>query len=218
MLEAVKVALDPAPAQERRLISHAGAARFAFNAGLAHVKEMLEAKEKPAWSLYALRRWWNANKETLAVDASGAPWWRENSKESYNSGLEALSDALSNWSNSRKGRRRGAQGRVPAVQSQRQDDAAVRVYDRLVRPHRRRPTCVETAAHRTSALHGEHRGTGRGREGAAHDRQPACGPMVRVPDRGTAGRETHPAAKRRGGRHRSGRQDSGDTLGRHRHP
>ena len=107
MLEAVKVALDPAPAQERRLISHAGAARFAFNAGLAHVKEMLEAKEKPAWSLYALRRWWNANKETLAVDASGAPWWRENSKESYNSGLEALSDALSNWSNSRKGRRRG---------------------------------------------------------------------------------------------------------------
>ena len=51
MLEAVKVALDPAPAQERRLISHAGAARFAFNAGLAHVKEMLEAKEKPAWSL-----------------------------------------------------------------------------------------------------------------------------------------------------------------------
>lgn len=107
MLEAVKVALDPTSAQERSLMSHAGAARFAFNAGLAHVKEMLEAKEKPAWSLYALRRWWNANKETLAVDASGASWWRENSKESYNSGLEALSDALSNWSKSRKGQRKG---------------------------------------------------------------------------------------------------------------
>lgn len=49
MLEAVKVALDPTPAQERLLLSHAGAARFAYNAGLAHVKDMLEAKEKPEW-------------------------------------------------------------------------------------------------------------------------------------------------------------------------
>lgn len=39
MYEAVKVALDPTPAQERRLLSHAGAARFAFNAALVHVKE-----------------------------------------------------------------------------------------------------------------------------------------------------------------------------------
>ena len=38
VLEAVKVALDPTPMQERLLLSHAGAARFAFNAGLAHVK------------------------------------------------------------------------------------------------------------------------------------------------------------------------------------
>ena len=107
MLEAVKVALDPTPTQERLLSAHAGAARFAFNAGLAHVKQALEAEEKPGWSLYALRRWWNANKNTLAVDGSGVPWWPENSKESYNSGLEALSNALSNWSKSRRGRRVG---------------------------------------------------------------------------------------------------------------
>ena len=37
VFEAVKVALDPTPAQERLLLSHTGAARFAFNAGLAHV-------------------------------------------------------------------------------------------------------------------------------------------------------------------------------------
>ena len=43
MHEAVKVALDPTPAQERRLLSHAGAARFAYNAALAHVKEAIEA-------------------------------------------------------------------------------------------------------------------------------------------------------------------------------
>lgn len=45
MLEAVKVQLDPTPRQARLLTSHAGAARFAYNAGLAHVKDMLENKE-----------------------------------------------------------------------------------------------------------------------------------------------------------------------------
>lgn len=47
------------------MLSHAGAARFAFNAGLAHVKETLETGEKTDWSMYGLRRWWNANKDTL---------------------------------------------------------------------------------------------------------------------------------------------------------
>ena len=50
MYEAIKVALGPTPAQERRLLSHAGAARFAFNAALVHVKEAIEAGEKPEWS------------------------------------------------------------------------------------------------------------------------------------------------------------------------
>ena len=108
MLEAVRVALDPTPRQERLLESHAGAARFAYNAGLARVKAMLERQEKPEWSYYALRRWWNANKDALAVSMeTGKPWWRENSKESYNSGLESLADALRNFSKSRKGRRKG---------------------------------------------------------------------------------------------------------------
>ena len=64
VLEAVKVALDPSPVQERLLLSHAGASRFAFNAGLAHVKEALDAGDKPEWSLYSLRKWWNSNKVT----------------------------------------------------------------------------------------------------------------------------------------------------------
>ena len=56
MLEAVKVALDPSPAQERRLLSHAGAARFAYNAGLVHVKEAIDAGEEQGWSPYSLRK------------------------------------------------------------------------------------------------------------------------------------------------------------------
>ena len=107
MLEAVKVALDPTPMQERLLLSHAGAARFAFNAGLAHVKASIEAGEKPEWSFYSLVRWWNSSKDTLAVGADGTPWWAENSKEAANTGLRSLAAALSNWSKSRRGERRG---------------------------------------------------------------------------------------------------------------
>lgn len=107
MFEAVKVALDPTPIQERLMLSHAGAARFAYNAGLAHVKAALEAGEKPEWSYFSLINWWNANKDTLAVDADGVPWWRENSKEAANSGLRWLADGLSNWAKSRKGKRKG---------------------------------------------------------------------------------------------------------------
>lgn len=107
MFEAVKVALDPTPAQERLLLSHAGAARFVYNAGLAHIKEALDAGEKPEWSLYGLRRWWNSNKDALAVGDDGVIWWSENSKEAYSSGLEALAKGLSNWSKSRRGARKG---------------------------------------------------------------------------------------------------------------
>ena len=107
VLESVKVALDPSPVQERLLLSHAGAARFAYNAGLAHVKACIEADAKPEWSLYGLRRWWNANKDTLAVSDDGVIWWGENSKEAYSSGLEALAKGLSNWAKSRKGVRKG---------------------------------------------------------------------------------------------------------------
>ena len=117
MFEAVKVALDPTPAQERLMLSHAGAARFAFNAGLAHVKAALEVGEKLDWSFYSLQHWRNANKDTLAVSADGVPWWRENSKEAANSGLRALASALSNWSKSRKGKRKGRRVGFPKFKS-----------------------------------------------------------------------------------------------------
>ena len=117
MLEAVKVALDPTPEQERLLLSHAGAARFAFNAGLAHVKEALEAGDKPEWSFYSLRKWWNSNKDALAVNEDGVIWWAENSKEAYSSGLEALAKGLLSWSKSRRGDRKGRKVGFPKFKS-----------------------------------------------------------------------------------------------------
>ena len=93
VLRAYRFALDPAPAQARVLASHCGAARKAFNEGLAQVKRCLDQRGAERsygvpeqlltgvpWTLPALRRWWNLHKDELA------PWWAQNSKEAYNSG------------------------------------------------------------------------------------------------------------------------------------
>jgi putative transposase len=81
------------------------------------VKAALEAGEKPEWSSYSLQHWWVENRDTLAVDSDGAIWWRENSKEAYRSGLRWLAEALSNWSKSRKGTRKGRRVGFPKFKS-----------------------------------------------------------------------------------------------------
>ena len=108
-----RLALDPASAQRSALAAHMGAARFAFNWGLEQVRASMalrefelcmfgEVRTAPlGWSLPALRRQWNAQKDVQA------PWWRENSKEAYSSGLDALARALRAWSDSRNGKRPG---------------------------------------------------------------------------------------------------------------
>jgi putative transposase len=115
VIRAFLFALEPTPAQERAFRSHCGAQRFAFNFGLALVRANLDqrAAERsygltepdltPAvsWSAYGLRRAWNAAKQDVA------PWWAENSKEAYSSGLANLAAALSNWSSARSGTRAG---------------------------------------------------------------------------------------------------------------
>ena len=117
MFEAVKIALDPSPVQERLFQSHAGGARFAYNVGLAHVKESIDAGEKPGWSFYTLRKWWNANKDILAVGEGGVIWWQENSAESYYRALESLSKGLSNWSKSKRGVRKGRRVGFPTFKA-----------------------------------------------------------------------------------------------------
>ena len=109
---AYRFALDPTPRQQGRLASAVGGARFAYNWGLALVKQRLDGRaagqqvEVP-WTLPALRREWNRAKHTVA------PWWAENSKEAYSSGLDGLARALNNWADSRHGRRKGRKVRFP---------------------------------------------------------------------------------------------------------
>ena len=107
--QAFRFALDPTVAQARALASHGGAARFVFNWGLYLVRPRLEARRASGevevpWKLPALRREGNQGKEEVA------PWWRENSKEAYSSGLDALARSLANYSAARKGKRKGRSG------------------------------------------------------------------------------------------------------------
>ncbi|WP_254358746.1 IS607 family element RNA-guided endonuclease TnpB [Mycolicibacterium peregrinum] len=114
-MQAYRFALDLTPAQERALASHAGAARFAHNHMLALVKAVLNQREAErsygigqrdltpmqGWTLPSLRKVWNERKPQCA------PWWRENSKEAYNTGLDSLARGLNAWSKSRAGQRAG---------------------------------------------------------------------------------------------------------------
>src|SRR6185437_4071273 len=99
---AYRFALDPAPAQQRALRSHAGAARFAWNWGLARCKERYAAERK-WYSAVELHKLWNAAKK--ADPALG--WWAENSKCCYQESFRNLERALSDFVKSKRGERKG---------------------------------------------------------------------------------------------------------------
>jgi putative transposase len=106
VMQAYKFALDATPRQQGSLASHTGAARFAYNWGLDLVTTRLDHRKtdpsvRVPWTLRELRWEWNRAKPQVAA------WWQQNSKEAYNSGLDALARALKNWNDSRSGRRKG---------------------------------------------------------------------------------------------------------------
>jgi putative transposase len=102
VIQAYRFALDPAPRQERALRSHAGAARFAWNWGLARCRERYAA-EKRWYSGPELHKLWNQAKKADPVLA----WWAENSKAAYQEAFRNLDRALRDFSKSRKGQRKG---------------------------------------------------------------------------------------------------------------
>jgi putative transposase len=74
---------------------------------LGQVKADMDAKELDAdhasvdWTQAALRKVWNQ------VKGEVAPWWADNSKEAYSTGLADLEAALKNWQASKTGKRKG---------------------------------------------------------------------------------------------------------------
>ena len=114
------------PSRAALVRSHFGARRKAFNWGLAQVKADLDAKavepshESVRWDLGSLRWAWNRAKDDVA------PWWADNSKEAYSSGLADLARALDNWSASKIGTRKGRRVGFPRFKSARRDRGRVR--------------------------------------------------------------------------------------------
>ena len=102
MLQAYRFALDPSHKQERMLRSHAGAARFAWNWGLARCRNRYQA-EGMWYSAAELHRLWNAEKKADPALA----WWAENSKCAYQEAFRDLDRALGDFIKSRKGQRKG---------------------------------------------------------------------------------------------------------------
>jgi putative transposase len=89
-------------AQERKLRSHAGAARFAWNWGLAKCQERYAAEGK-WYSAMDLHLLWNAAKRA----DPGLEWWAENSKCVYQEAFRDLDRALRGFWKSKKGQRKG---------------------------------------------------------------------------------------------------------------
>jgi putative transposase len=79
------------------------------------------------WSLPALRKAWNQVKDTVA------PWWAENSKEAYASGLANLATALGNWSASRTGERKGRKVGFPRFKAKRRGRLSCRFTTGVIR-------------------------------------------------------------------------------------
>ena len=102
VVQAYRFALDPSPAQERALRSHAGAARFAWNWGLARCRERYAAAGR-WYSAAELHRLWNLVKR----DDPALAWWEQNSKCVYQEAFRDLDRALRDFAASRKGRRLG---------------------------------------------------------------------------------------------------------------
>ena len=139
--QAYRFALDPSPRQVRALDSHCGGARFAFNHMLAHVKAVLSQRDaersygigeqeltpSQGWTLPALRKSWNQRKQVFA------PWWGENSKEVYNTGLDGLARGLHAWSKSRCGERAGPKIGFPRFKSKHRTSKSIRFSTGAIR-------------------------------------------------------------------------------------
>jgi transposase len=99
-------------------------------------KSVDPAHDSVGWDLASLRWAWNRAKHEVA------PWWAENSKEAYSSGLADLSQALDNWKTSKDGQRRGRRVGFPRFKSARQDAGRVRFTTGTMRLDSDRRTIV----------------------------------------------------------------------------
>lgn len=146
-LQGFRIELAPTPDQRGRLAQHAGLHRVVFNHALAHVKAVMdqraaektygvtEAEMTPAtgWSAPALERYWRA------THRDAYPWFTDEGLSSRvpKEACRALAAALSNWSRSRTGVRKGRRVGFPRFR-RRKDGARFRMDADRARPTKAR--------------------------------------------------------------------------------
>ena len=112
--QAYRFALDPTPRQGRAFASHAGAARFAYNWGIARVGQALDerteqraAGAQPTTKVpghFDLCKLWTAHKNN---PANGLGWVAQNFVGTYQAALRDAAGAWKVFFDSRTGRRKG---------------------------------------------------------------------------------------------------------------
>lgn len=93
------VRVELTPEQEQIALRNIGAQRFAYNWAVATIQQEYRGGDKAIWSAISLRRRWYAERD------EAAPWWAENSKEAFSSGIAQAVQALKNFQDGRTRRR-----------------------------------------------------------------------------------------------------------------
>lgn len=96
------VRVDLTPEQEQIAWRNIGAQRFAYNWAVEKIKGNYGAdtpRDARIWSAFSLRSWWYEDRGRVA------PWWAENSKEAYSSGIAQAVRALQNFQDGRDKKR-----------------------------------------------------------------------------------------------------------------
>jgi putative transposase len=127
VFQAFCFALDLTDEQRASVNRHFGARRYACNWAVATMKADIatyhaSGAETPAPSLPGLRKRWNVEKDSICVNAAtGEPWWREVSKETFSDGIKGAVDGYWQWQKSRAGNLSGKRVGFPRFKKKGRD-------------------------------------------------------------------------------------------------
>ena len=127
VVQAFTFALDPTDEQAATISRFFGARRKALNWTLDQMKSDLDryhetGESTGAPSFYSLRTRWNAQKDSVCVNAeTGEVWWPEVSKEVFADGVRGATDAYWRWQRSRAGTIKGRRVGFPRFKKRGRD-------------------------------------------------------------------------------------------------
>ena len=134
--------LTPSASQEAMLRQHCGASRFAYNWGLASVKEALEARKvsaisyapKVPWSgfdlINAFNHWKHSESAGSVDGKAGLPWQERVCAQVFEEALKDLGKGLEAFSDGKRGMRRGQKAQFPVFKKKGRCRASFRLRNK----------------------------------------------------------------------------------------